>query len=176
MKRKGWLIIVFIVIIGGVVWLLRPNYIKEGVSLLEQGKYQEAIATFEKQAEKGKELGETFLGQGIAYYELGEYDTCIEKFEKALAEGVVPQKTTYRFIGNAHMKLEQYEAAIEAYELGVHAEGESKAALQEMQFNRIVAYERLAKWKRAKELMEEYLQQYPNDETAQREAEFLRTR
>jgi len=176
MKRKGWLIIVFIVIIGGVIWLMRPSNIKDGVSLLEQGKYQEAIATFEKQVKKGKELGETFLGQGIAYYELGEYDTCIEKFEKALAEGALPQKTTYRFIGNAHMQLEQYEAAIEAYDLGIHAEGESKTAMQEMQFNRIVAYERLAKWKKAKELMEEYLQQYPDDEIAQREAEFLKTR
>lgn len=176
MKNKGWLIIVVLLVGLGIFFLTRPDYLEDGVEALEQGKYQEAITIFEKQVAKGKQLDEAYLGQGIAYFEMGEYSTCIELFEKALEEGALPEKTTYRFIGNAHMQLEQYEAAIEAYTTGVSSEGESEVALKEMQFNRIVAYERLAKWKKAKELMEEYLQQYPDDEAAQREAEFLKTR
>ncbi len=176
MKKKSWLFIVVLLVICGVVLLARPDDIKDGVTALELGQYEEAIEHFDKQIKKEKQLDEAFLGQGIAYYELGEYNTCIEKFEKALEEGALPEKTTYRFIGNAHMELEQYEDAIEAYTLGIAAEGESPAAVQEMSFNRIVAHERLADWKNAKKLIKEYVKQYPEDEKAQREAEFLETR
>ena len=47
---------------------------------------------------------------------------------------------------------------------------------QELRFNEIVAYEKLGDPLKAKELMTSYIQDYPNDEVAQREYQFLKTR
>jgi len=45
-----------------------------------------------------------------------------------------------------------------------------------MRFNQIVCYERLGDWENAKAKMTEYLQVYPDDAKAKREAKFLQTR
>ena len=48
--------------------------------------------------------------------------------------------------------------------------------LQEMLFNQIVCYENLGDWENAKTKIAEYIQVYPDDADAQREAKFLETR
>ena len=48
--------------------------------------------------------------------------------------------------------------------------------LQEMRFNQIVCYEKLGDWENAKTKIAEYIQVYPDDADAQREAKFLETR
>ena len=48
--------------------------------------------------------------------------------------------------------------------------------LQEMLFNQIVCYEKLSDWENAKSKIAEYIQVYPDDADAQREAIFLQSR
>ena len=45
-----------------------------------------------------------------------------------------------------------------------------------MRYNRIVCAEKSADWDTAKEKIAEYLETYPDDERAVKEAEFLKTR
>ena len=40
----------------------------------------------------------------------------------------------------------------------------------------MVAYEQMEDWESAKVKLEEYLENYPNDKSAKKEAEFLKTR
>ena len=176
MKKVIWWCFA-ILLLGGICFmLLKPNSVKEGVKALEQGEYKKAITVFEEQIQKNKLLGEAFMGQSIAYYELEEYESCVACLQKAKESGEVFEMTTYRFWGNALMELERYEEAIKVYCDGMSAGGESAVVLQEMKFNCVVAYERLADWKNAKKCIEEYVALYPEDEKGQREFEFLKTR
>lgn len=45
-----------------------------------------------------------------------------------------------------------------------------------MHFNMIVAYEQMKDWESAKAKLKEYLAEYPDDEAAKKELEFLETR
>ena len=45
-----------------------------------------------------------------------------------------------------------------------------------MRFNIIAAYEKLEDWENAKAKLAEYTEEYPDDEQAAKEAEFLETR
>ena len=52
----------------------------------------------------------------------------------------------------------------------------SKKMKKEMKYNIIVAYEKMEDWESAEVKLEEYLESYPNDKAAKKEAEFLETR
>ena len=93
----------------------------------------------------------------------------------------------YNLIGISAMNLEDYDSALTAFEKGcqlpatsVYTDADGKeqtadytAVIQEMQFNRIVCFEKKLDWASAKAEMETYLTLYPDDETAKKEAEFL---
>ena len=64
--------------------------------------------------------------------------------------------------------------ALEAFQTGKRME--NATMLQTLSFNEIVAYEHLGEFKQAYELMGTYLKNYPDDEQAKREYEFLSTR
>ena len=49
------------------------NHLKEGVSYLEEKKYEEAKASFQEEIEKEKHLDEAYRGMGIACFELDVY-------------------------------------------------------------------------------------------------------
>jgi len=53
---------------------------------------------------------------------------------------------------------------------------ENNEIAQTLAFNEIIAYEYLGEYKKAAVLMEGYLSTYPDDEAAQREYGFLKTR
>ena len=78
------------------------------------------------------------------------------------------------------MKLEDYANALEAFEQGIaSAEGAETSyaeILQEMKFNEIICCEKLLDWAAASEKAEAYILLYPDDQAAQKEAQFLRTR
>ena len=66
--------------------------------------------------------------------------------------------------------------ALNYYNLGLAQEDSGKKMKKEMQYNIIVAYEQMEDWESAKVKLEEYLENYPNDKSAKKEAEFLKTR
>lgn len=152
------------------------NHLKEGVSYLEEKKYEEARASFQEEIEKEKNLGEAYRGIGIACFELKEYDKAIDSFEAAIENGAEKTGTLYNFLGISNMRAENYDEAVKAFETGLSAEDSSDTMKQEMLFNTVVSYEEMGDWERAKEKLNEYIELYPDDAKAQKEAEFLETR
>lgn len=78
-------------------------------------------------------------------------------------------------LGSILMKQEKYSEAIEVYERAVNA-AKGTPELQNMLFNRVVAYEKAGDFSKAAELLSDYLNQYSGDEEAKREMRFLKTR
>lgn len=180
-KRTGIILIAAMCLMTGC-----SSAVKDGTELLESGAYQEAAEKFQEAAENEKNSAEAYRGLGMAYYELKEYDNALQAFEQALEEGAEETLTLWNLMGICSMQKGDYTKALEYFQNGIglaqnsgttseEAEGFSHV-LQEMLFNEIVCYEQLSDWENAKSRMESYIQTYPDDESAAREAEFLKTR
>lgn len=152
------------------------NPYEEGMEQLENGKYKEAAESFEKAVEKGKNKADSYRGLGIALWEQEDYEGARSAFELALKEGSKKTGTIYNLLGTGEMKLENYAEALEYYEKGLKAEGNSKELAQEMEYNSIVACEKLEDWENARAKLSEYVEKYPEDAEASKEADFLETR
>ena len=81
------------------------------------------------------------------------------------------------------MQTGDYEAGLEYIQSGLAMtdavsgdESADAGLVREMEFNEIICCEQLADWENAKEKADEYIKKYPDDEAAQKEAEFLQTR
>ena len=72
------------------------------------------------------------------------------------------------------MKKQEYEKALSYFEKGLDMK--DSATLQSLSFNQAVAYEFLQEYDKARDLLQAYLNTYPDDEAAKREMEFLKTR
>ena len=157
---------------------------KEGVEALEEGNYEEAEARFSELTEKGgKEGAAGYRGLGMVYYETEEYQKALEAFETAAESGIRPDVQMYNLMGVCAMQTEDYASALEYIQSGLAltstSDGADKAdaeLVQEMKYNEIICYEQQADWENAKQKVTEYLEDYPDDETVQKEAEFLETR
>lgn len=157
---------------------------KLGVEALEEENYEEAEAQFKELTEEGGEkAAEGYRGLGMVYYETEDYKAALEAFQKAEETGIRPDVQMYNLMAVCAMQTEQYEAALEYIRSGLvladaaSEDGQpSEELIREMKFNEIVCCERQADWESAKQKVTEYLELYPDDEAALREAEFLATR
>lgn len=149
--------------------------VEEGTALLEEGNYEEARDQFETAIEKGKNLGEAYLGLGICYWEEGDYEAAQPTFEMALENGVQPSAVLYNMLGQCEVKMECSEKAASYFAQGQTCADASSELKQEMAFNEIVAYEALQRYDEAKAKLEIYVKNYPEDAVAAKELEFLNT-
>ena len=149
---------------------------QSGLEDLQNGEYSAAIEKFEQVIEKEKYVGDSYRGIGIANWELGNYEEAVAAFEKALAQGAQETATIYHLLGACEMQLQEYAAAIAFYEQGIALEDCTDAMEQEMRLNVVAAYEKLGDIENAKVKIAEYVEKYPDDEAAAKEAEFLKTR
>ena len=140
-----------VVVCTGVLLTACGNPSQKGVEYLEDGKYDQAIEQFEQAVDKKKNVGDAYRGIGIAKWEKKDYKGARKAFKKA-------------------------KEALNYYNLGLAQEDSGKKMKKEMQYNIIVAYEQMEDWESAKVKLEEYLENYPNDKSAKKEAEFLNTR
>ena len=152
------------------------SHLEDGVLLLEDGQYEEAIEKFELQIEKEKQLDEAYRGIAIANYELGNYEEVVGNFEKALEYEAEETLAMYHLMASACMKIEDYENAIKYYDVILGMEDCTDEIRKEILFNKISIYETWTDWEAAKEAVDTYLEFYPDDETVLKEAEFLKTR
>ena len=150
--------------------------IKDGVSLLEAGKYEEAINVFQLEIQEEKNLAEANRGVGLAYFELGDYEQATLYFEKALVNEAKETASLYHLMGTCYMYCENYEGAVSSFDKALLLEDCTETMKQEMMLNKIVAYEKMMDWESARVAADNYLQAYPNDEAVKTEAEFLATR
>lgn len=158
------------------------NALKDGTGYLEDGNYKEAVTAFQKAVDEGKKTAEAYRGLGMAYYELEDYESAKDAFEKAISAGGGKNQAIYNFLGICGMKLNDYNYALEQFNQGISLSQNSGTSmedaesfsevLQEMLFNQIVCYEKLGDWENAKTKIAEYIQVYPDDADAQREANF----
>ena len=77
-------------------------------------------------------------------------------------------------LGLCQMEDKDYKGALSSFELGLKVKDNEIS--QTLRFNQIVAYEYLGEFEKAAELMEDYIEDYPSDAEASREAVFLASR
>ncbi len=157
---------------------------KSGVDALEKGEYDEALADFQEMAESGDgDAAEGYRGLGMTYYEMEDYENALESFRSAADNGAEQTIQTYNLMGICAMQTGDFASALEYIQSGLAltstSDGADKAdasLIQEMKYNEIICYEQQADWENAKQKVTDYLEDYPDDETVQKEAEFLETR
>lgn len=116
---------------------------------------------------------EAVLLLGKTYEELGDYNYAISVYGSFIEDDQTEARV-YNRMGLCKMELKAYDEALGAFQAGMNVEDNDM--LQTLKFNEIVTYERLGEYKKAAVLMENYLSVYPDDEMAQREYIFLKTR
>lgn len=172
MKKKGIIgLLILMLLLSGCA-----SNTSKGVSFLEDGKYEDAIASFQAELDEGKNLDEASRGMALAYYELGSYMEAMSYFEDALANGAEETASIYHLMGTCCLQYGDYENTIANYEKALAMEDCTDDMKKEMMFNKIAAYEKLADWEAAKTAVAEYLESYPDDERAVKEADFLESR
>ena len=135
------------------------------------GDYQKAYLALEEA--KNQKGVEAYLYLGKAYEATGDYNYASSVYNSYLAKNT-GNAQIYNQLGICEMQKGQYAKALDAFQKGL--ETGDKTMQQSLQFNEIVAYEHMGEFKKAAVLMETYLKTYPDDENAQREYEFLKTR
>ena len=173
MKRGKALLAIFS---AGLLLTACGNPSEKGVEYLETGEYDQAVEQFEQAIEKNKNTGDAWRGIGIAKWEQKDYKGARNAFRKALDNNAEKTGTIYNLIGNCDLKLGKAKEALNYYNLGLEQDDVSKKMKKEMKYNIIVAYEKMEDWESAEVKLEEYLESYPNDKAAKKEAEFLETR
>ena len=146
------------------------NYEKGRISYYLED-YENARTYLEKaRDEKGYEavlfLGKTYETLGDNNYAISVYNTYLENNPDAAQ--------VWNQLGLCKLNMEDNEGALQAFQTAMQIE--DNGMMQTLKMNEIIAYEHLHEYKKASVLMESYLKSYPDDETAQREYLFLKTR
>lgn len=158
---------------------------KDGTDALEAGDYEQAVTLFQEAASSDDrdKAAQGYRGLGMAYYETEDYEAALSAFQSALDNGTEQTTQLYNLMGVCAMQTEDYADALSYIQSGLaladSQEGEDApdaSLIQEMKYNEIICCERQGDWDTAKEKVAEYLADYPDDETAQKEADFLETR
>ncbi len=135
------------------------------------GDYQNAYIALEDAKEQGG--AESYLYLGRAYEATGDYNYAANVYNSYLANNA-GNAEMYNQLGLCELTRGDYQKALAAFQAGMQLE--NTTMMQTLSFNEIVAYEYLGEYKRALELIENYLKNYPDDAQAQREHDFLVTR
>lgn len=135
------------------------------------GEYQKACLALEEAREKGS--ADSYLYLGRSYEATGDYNYAVSVYNSYLGkdEG---NAEIYNQLGLCEMTRGEYQKALEAFQAGMKLE--NNGIMQSLSFNEIVAYEYLGNYEQAYVLLENYLKNYPDDEQARREYDFLATR
>lgn len=136
------------------------------------GEYQTAREYLEQARSGGERSEEVLLYLGQCYVELDQTAYAIGLFEAFLEDN--PSPAVYNQLGLAYLKQNEFENAKASFDSGIAMDSDSYR--QELLFNRVVVCEKMGDFDAAKSYMLDYLKEYPDDRTAVRENEFLKTR
>lgn len=116
---------------------------------------------------------EAVLVLGKTYEILGDNNYAISVYNNYLDNGEEnPQ--VYNQLGLCKMNMGDYQGALNAFQAAMKIE--DNGMMQTLKMNEIIAYEYLGEYRQAEVLMGSYLKTYPDDQMAQREHTFLKTR
>lgn len=110
---------------------------------------------------------------GQTYEQLGDNNYAAVLYEGYLQDNPNDVEISNQ-LGLCKLEAGDYQGALKAFQSAQQIEQNSLT--QNLKFNEIVAYEYLGEFTKAKVLMEAYLKAYPDDASALREYEFLKTR
>lgn len=160
----------------------------EGIALLEQGKYEEAILKLDEalEAGNGKVSAEQFdilLYRAEAEYMTGDYEAARHTYEillqvdgdKEIYHTLMDQVDAKLLLKDASEALNQNDLE-KAAELLEQVKAAGLVTDKDVQFNEAVLLEKQSKWEEAYEAFRSYCEIYPNDEAARKELDFLKTR
>ena len=149
---------------------------KEGAAFLEEGKYEEAIACFEKDIAEEKNLEEAYRGVGIAYFKLEDYENALVNFKTVLGmEKAEETSSLHAMMAVCYLNQEAYEEALDSYEKALALEC-TEEMKQEILYNEIAIYQELGQWDIVKDKVAAYVESYPDDTRMDKTVEFLETR
>lgn len=137
-----------------------------------QGEYETALS----------ELNDGFVnGFKEAYYYIGEIYRLKKDYQKAiyyykiyLEEGEITTPNVYNQIAACLIKTGEYNDAIKYLEQGIAYHYADNMRI--LYRNEIIVYECLGKFDIAEKKLKEYMSRYPDDQEAEKEAEFITTR
>ena len=155
------------------------NYINDGSKEMEAGDYDAAIASFEKAIAANKDVALAWRGIGLLRYQQQDYGKAVEALQASLAAGAEETPVIYNILGVCAMQLQDFDQAIRVFDQGLalpESDADYAEVIQSMKFNLVVCYEKKLDWEGAKARIAEYVQLYPDDAEAAREAIFLATR
>lgn len=151
----------------------RKSDYQMGVFHYYMGEYEEAKSDFENSRGKRKDTKDLIVYLGRTYEALGDSNYAASLYVDFLNDH--PDETEiYLKLGQNKLVQGDYDGALSAFESGIATN--NVEYLQTLKFNRIIAYEYKLDFQKAAVLMKEYLEEYPDDEEAEREYKFLKTR
>ena len=146
---------------------------QRGVFSYYIGDYDEARNYLEKARNNKSDDVKLIIYQGRTYEALGDSAYAASLYQTWLQSNE-PDGTIYNELGLIKLDLSDVSGALSAFQAGIELNDPN--FLQSHRFNEIVAYERLGDFSQAKSKMSAYLADYPTDQTAAREYEFLGSR
>lgn len=150
----------------------------KGMTNYEKGRicyfledYENARTYLEKARDESGYEAVLFLGKtheilGDSNYAISVYNTYLDNHD--------PSPQVLNQLGLCKMNLEDYQGALTAFQAAMNIE--NNGMMQTLKMNEIIAYEYLGEYRQAEVLMGSYLKNYPDDQIAQREHIFLKTR
>lgn len=133
--------------------------------------YDNARTYLEKAREEEGADAVLFLGK--THEILGEYNYAISVYNNFLESGAESPQILNQ-LGLCKIEMKDYQGALEAFQRAMNIE--DNGMMQILKMNEVVAYECLGEYKQAAALLGSYLNTYPDDASAKREYEFLKTR
>lgn len=159
----------------------RSEYVRlRCISSIRSGDADTALEDFMtlyEAAKSGKEsdaeIGSLVADVGKALEDAGRQAEAMEIYQQAETDGLASAEV-YNSIGMGQMEEGDYASALEFFEKGLESsDGQANADLM---FNRAVALEYQGNYEEALAAFEEYTARFGQDEQAEHEMEFLRTR
>ena len=136
------------------------------------GNFSTAKDYLEAARTGGNKSEDVLLLLGKCYEELDDTAFAINIYNKYLE--TEPNAGVYNQLAVALIDQGRYEEALDAVVNGL--ELDNNECRRQLLYNRIVAYEHLGDFDKARELCAQYLVDYPSDEDMAREFNFLKTR
>lgn len=147
------------------------DYSNRGLLYMYMKNYDFAMADFDYAI--STEYWPAHFNKASLLMKQGKMEDAVANFTTYF-EHVTDNALAYNEYGVCMMSLARYEEAADAFEKGIAVN--DRTVDQELMYNILVAYERLAQWDEAYIRAQAYLQKYPGDERVQKELTFIESR
>ncbi len=146
---------------------------QHGVFSYYMGDYDEARNYLEKARADSSDDARLIIYLGRCYAALDDSEYAQTLYQTWLDSNEA-DAAMLNELGLVKLKLSDLPGALAAFQKGIELSDEG--SMQSLRFNEIVTYERMGEFSKAKNSMASYVSEYPADEAAKREYEFLKTR